>query len=105
MVKGEVAHLLVLEALAEGTAAEPGDLIVFHGIGIDMEDGTLPAGSLEWSDNIQGGLGIGQTVPINNLLPGKHVITLKVTDSYDVSSTSSMTIFVEYPVYLPNLQR
>jgi hypothetical protein len=70
-----------------------------------MEDGTLPAGSMEWSDNIQGGLGIGQTVPINHLTPGKHIITLKVTDSYDISTTSSVTIFVDYPLYMPHIHK
>jgi hypothetical protein len=81
----------------------PGDLIVFHGIGTDMEDGTLPPAALQWSDNLQGGLGIGQTVPINNLTPGTHVITLTVTDSYNISRTSTVTIDIAYPLYLPSL--
>ena len=84
---------------------QPGDLIVFHGIGTDMEDGTLPAAAMVWSDNLQGGLGIGQTVPINTLTPGTHTITLTVTDSYGVSTTATVTIQVAYPMYLTNMRR
>ena len=83
----------------------PGDLIVFHGIAVDMEDGTLPPAALVWSDNLQGGLGIGQTVPINNLTPGLHTITLTATDSYGVSNTASVTIFVDNPVYVPAVRK
>jgi hypothetical protein len=99
------APVAIITNPANASIHLPGDLIVFHGIGTDMEDGTLPAGSLEWSDNIQGGLGQGQTVPINNLTPGQHVITLKVRDSYNISSTTAVTITVGYPVYLPTLRR
>ena len=83
----------------------PGDLIVFYGSATDFEDGTLVDSALEWSDNIQGGLGIGPSVPINNLTPGKHTITLTATDSYGISSSTSVTIDVAYPIYLPTLKR
>lgn len=83
----------------------PGDLIVFHGIATDMEDGTLPDASLNWSDSVQGSLGIGPTVPINDLKPGKHTITLTATDSYGVSSSTAVTLFVGYGVFLPKLSK
>ena len=87
------------------TFHSPGDLIVFHGGATDMEDGTLPGSALVWSDDIQGGLGIGPTVPINTLSPGKHTITLTATDSYGISSSASVTIFVGYPFYLPMVRK
>jgi len=83
----------------------PGDLIVFTGSASDMEDGTLPPAALVWSDNVQGGLGIGPTVPINNLNPGSHTITLTATDSYGISSTTNVSIFVGYPVYAPVIKK
>ncbi len=83
----------------------PGDLIVFHGGGTDMEDGTLEDSALQWSDNVQGGLGIGPSVPINNLTPGKHTITLMVIDSYGISSSTSVTVDIAYPIYLPGVER
>jgi hypothetical protein len=83
----------------------PGDLIVFHGGATDMEDGTLADSAMEWSDDVQGGLGIGPSVPINDLAPGKHTITLTATDSYGISTSTSITIDVSYPIYLPNVIR
>jgi hypothetical protein len=83
----------------------PGDLIVFHGIATDMEDGTLPDSAMNWSDSVQGGLGMGPTVPINHLTPGKHTITLTATDSYGVKSSTSVTLTIGYPVYLPKLSK
>ena len=58
-----------------------------------------------WSDDVQGGLGIGPSVPINNLTPGKHTITLTATDSYGISTSTSVTIDVAYPIYLPQVKR
>jgi hypothetical protein len=82
----------------------PGDLIVFHGSASDMEDGTLPDSAMNWDDNVQGGLGIGPSVPINDLAPGKHTITLTATDSYGISSSTSVTINVAYPTFLPSIK-
>ncbi len=87
------------------TFHSPGDLIVFHGLGTDLQDGTLPAGALEWSDNRQGSLGIGPTLPINNLTPGDHLITLTVSNSYNISSKASISIQIAYPVYFPSVVR
>jgi hypothetical protein len=83
----------------------PGDLVVFHGLAADMEDGTLPDAALHWSDDVQGSLGDGPSVPVNTLNPGKHTVTLTATDSYGVSSTTSVTFWVDNPMYLPNVSR
>jgi hypothetical protein len=88
-----------------GSIHLPGDLVVFTGAASDMEDGTLPPAALVWSDDVQGGLGIGPTVPINSLLPGKHTITLTATDSYGASSSTSVSILVAYPVYMPTIKK
>jgi hypothetical protein len=95
---------IISDPVANGLHA-PGDLIVFHGIATDMEDGTLPDASMHWSDSVQGSLGIGPTVPINNMKPGKHTITLTATDSYGVSNSTTVTIFVGYGEFLPKLSK
>jgi hypothetical protein len=82
-----------------------GDLIILQGSANDFEDGALPDASLVWTDNLQGGLGIGPSVPLNTLTPGKHTITLTASDSLNISSSQSVTIVVAYPTYLPLSQK
>jgi hypothetical protein len=95
------APIPIISEPVPGSFHHPGDLIVFAGIATDMEDGTLPGSALVWSDNVQGGLGTGPTLPINTLTPGKHIITLTATDSYGISSSTTVDIFVGYALFLP----
>ena len=78
---------------------------MLQGIGVDMEDGTLPDEALHWSSNVQGSLGDGPSVPLNALQPGKHIITLTATDSLGAPSVAETTIFIGYRVYLPQLAK
>lgn len=95
----------VILSPAAGAFVEPGGLVVLQGAGFDFEDGTLPDGSLVWSSDIQGGVGIGPSVPLNSLQPGAHTLTLTVTDSFGIHAESSVAIFVGYPIYLPAISR
>jgi hypothetical protein len=88
-----------------GTYTPPGGLVVLSGSAMDMEDGTLPDGSLVWSSNRQGELGIGPSVPINSLQPGQHIITLTATDSYGISAQTSVLINIDYPTFGPLVGR
>jgi len=51
----------------------PGALVVLQGIATDMEDGTLPGEALKWSSDLQGSLGSGPSLALNNLFPGGQV--------------------------------
>ena len=79
-------------------------LVVLQGMSIDFEDGTLDDSLLSWSSDVQGGLGVGPSVALNTLVPGNHIITLTATDSYGVSSSAEVTIFVGHPLFLPAIQ-
>ena len=79
----------------------PGGLVVLNGIGVDLEDGTLPDENLTWSSNRQGGLGIGPSVGLNSLLPGWHTITLAVVDLNGAPASASLQILIGYRNYLP----
>jgi hypothetical protein len=90
---------------AFGSIVVPGGLVVLQGSATDMEDGTLPDGSLVWSSDRQGELGVGPSVALNSLNPGKHVITLTATDSYGISVQASVQIDIAYPLYIPLIER
>ena len=67
----------------------PGQIITFEGNATDAEDGTLPGPSLEWSSNVDGLIGTGNSIQAvlssasNPCEYGDvyHNITLKATDS------------------------
>jgi hypothetical protein len=88
-----------------GTYTPPGGLVVLQGSAMDMEDGSLTDGSLVWSSDRQGELGVGTSVPLNTLEPGQHIITLTATDSYGISAHTSVLINIAYPMYTPLVGR
>jgi hypothetical protein len=90
---------------AHGISVEPETLVILQGGAVDLEDGTLAVGQLRWISDRQGELGVGYSVPIANLLPGRHVITLEATDSYGITDGTSVTINVGHSIYLPSLQK
>jgi hypothetical protein len=86
---------------ANGSFTPPGGLVVLQGSAMDMEDGSLPDGSLVWSSDRQGELGIGSSVPLNSLASGQHIITLTATDSYGISAHTSVVIYIAHQIYTP----
>ena len=64
-----------------------GDHITLSGSAYDIDDGTLTDDNLEWSSNIQGVLGSGESLSIV-LDEGTHEITLTATDANDVSAST-----------------
>jgi hypothetical protein len=70
--------------------------ITLEGSGNDMEDGQLPDSSLQWSSNLDGVLGQGESISINaqQLTEGTHTITLTAQDSDLQTGTASITIHV-----------
>jgi hypothetical protein len=90
---------------ANGSYTPPGDLVVLQGSAMDMEDGSLSGGSLVWSSDRQGELGIGTSLPLNSLETGAHIITLTATDSYGISAQTSVLIKIAYPTFIPLVSR
>jgi hypothetical protein len=56
---------------------------------------------LSWSSDRQGGLGVGPSVPLVVLDPGRHVITLTAMDSLGISATMDVSINIDYPINMP----
>jgi hypothetical protein len=88
-----------------GTISEPGNLVVLQGSAMDMEDGSLSDGSLVWSSDRQGELGVGPSLAVNTLVPGIHIITLTATDSYGISAQAQVKIKIAYPTFIPLVAR
>ena len=75
--------------------------VMLVGEGYDAEDGVLADAGLRWSSDRQGDLGAGRQVSVTGLSVGRHVITLRATDSRGQAATASRTILVGRPTYLP----
>ncbi|HLD73181.1 MAG TPA: CARDB domain-containing protein [Candidatus Nanoarchaeia archaeon] len=71
--------------------------ITFEGTAQDYEDGNLSGNSLVWISDRDGVIGTGNAFTLNNLSSGFHKITLKATDSHNVSSTANVIIPVVGP--------
>jgi murein DD-endopeptidase MepM/ murein hydrolase activator NlpD len=71
--------------------------ITFNGSGYDLKDGTLNAGSLVWTSNIDGQIGTGTSFTKNDLSIGTHTITLVATDSYGATGNNNVSILISSP--------
>ncbi len=83
----------------------PDVVVVLRGSATDLEDGSIAEDKLIWSSNVQGELGRGYEVAINNLTPGPHTLTLTATDSQGSSGSVSVSVFIGYGLHLPAVQR
>jgi hypothetical protein len=78
---------------------------VLQGAALDLEDGRLGDDALKWASDKQGNLGSGPSLPVNNLQPGEHVITLSVQDSQGAAASATAKILVGYQVYMPSISK
>jgi hypothetical protein len=85
--------------------------LTLQGYGYDLEDGQLSGAALQWSSDVDGPLGSGDTLWDLNLTPGQHTLMLQVTDSQGHTGTASVVITVQgggpvlEEIYLPCVLR
>jgi hypothetical protein len=84
-----------------GTRLPLGAAIYLSGGATDAEDGPLDGLALTWWSDRDGFLGDGPDLPAPALSPGRHLITLRATDSDDQIGETAVEVFLQPPVYLP----
>ncbi|MCB0073449.1 MAG: hypothetical protein KDE20_18395, partial [Caldilineaceae bacterium] len=99
--KGPAPRIFAPAADATLSTAQP---LLLQGSAYDLEDGVIPGAGLLWTSDVDGALGSGKDVTVDELSAGVHVLTLQATDSDDNAATTSITVTLEAPagpVYLP----
>ena len=85
---------VTITAPVAGSTFNEGDSVSFTGTASDAEDGIL-TGSLSWSSDLDGAIGLGGSFATSSLSVGDHTITASVTDSGSATGSDSITITVE----------
>jgi hypothetical protein len=100
-VEGKPPTALILYPVT-GQRFEPGRPVLLEGSGTDLEDGPLSDDMrFRWRSSIEGELGIGRKLFFEDLLPGRHVITLEVMDSDGFTGSATVAITIGHKLYLP----
>jgi len=99
--------LVLIQSPHSGAVLDPEQAIVLSGHAEDLEDGELDPSALEWASDRQGVLGHGAELYLPGiwLEAGRHVITLRASDSDDQTGSASVSVFVGYGQYLPLIVR
>ncbi len=83
-----------ITAPADRSSYTSGVNVIFQGTGTDTEDGALAGGDLVWSSSLDGQIGTGTLLTVNNLSNGTHLITLTATDSDNDTGTDAIIITI-----------
>ncbi|MBF0225798.1 MAG: hypothetical protein HQK76_10115, partial [Desulfobacterales bacterium] len=94
-VKSNQAPVVKIDFPSDNSSFTKGkDTIKFSGTAIDAEDGVLSGSSLVWDSSINGRLGTGNLLEVNNLSVGVHTIYLTACDSYGSKQTVSIKVTI-----------
>ncbi len=93
-VKGNTIPTAAITSPATGSTFGQGQFVTLTGTGTDTEDGALQGNSLVWYSKINGQIGLGNSIVVNNLASGTHTITLNATDSAGTTGTDTIAIII-----------
>lgn len=86
---------VTIHAPSDRSSFPEAESITFEGSGSDPEDGTLTGSSLEWTSDVDGVFGTGETVTTSRLSEGDHDISLIATDSRDAIAEDTIAITIQ----------
>lgn len=92
---GVNAPVVLISSPGTGAVYAEGVRIRLVGTATDFEDGALEGASLSWTSSIDGPLGTGDDLTVENASPGLHEIRASATDSDGNAGTASVTVSVE----------
>ena len=75
--------------------------VVLQATAFDPEDRTLSSEAISWSSSLDGDLGTGSELVVDDLSAGTHTITAMVTDSDGLTDTSSFELEIDGSVVQP----
>jgi hypothetical protein len=95
--------LVFIQHPAEGAIFYFGQPVSLRGIGYDPEDGTIPAGDLNWTVSGIGVVGSGKKLILTDLAVGSYTVTLSAMDSDGQVGSQTVNIEVtnSQSIYLP----
>ncbi|MBF0226139.1 MAG: hypothetical protein HQK76_11850, partial [Desulfobacterales bacterium] len=92
--KGNTAPIVKITSPSDNSSFVEGSSIAFAGSATDAEDGTLTGNSLIWDSTINGRLGTGNNLSLNNLSIGTHTIYLTAYDSLGAQQSYSIKVTI-----------
>lgn len=81
-----------IDAPSDGAAFSESESVTFEGSASDPEDGNLSGEALAWSSDVDGDLGTGETLTVQDLSPAVHTVTLVATDSDGATGSDSIAV-------------
>ena len=90
---GNNAPIVQVAAPLDDAIFNQGDAIAFTGSAADIQQGDLSS-SIEWISDIDGSLGTGAVLNVNDLSIGSHSISARVTDSGGLIGSTGLTVGV-----------
>ncbi len=83
----------ILRPEADDTFSQ-GIEVTFQGSATDPDGTDLAESAFVWSSDLDGQFGVGRLVAANTLSVGDHLVTLRVTDSDNLTGTATVSISI-----------
>ncbi len=86
------APTVFIQSPTAGSVFAAGATVHFAVKAQDLEDGTIHSSSIEWISDRDGSLGVGETLAVNTLSHGHHVIRVIARDSQSLTAEKQVSL-------------